>query len=262
MTLILGADSNGWNGPIDFQKGREAGARFWGLRSSINITEDAQFARGVELCDLPRFFWHYLSKWNSWEWQAEFFCELIEDVDWQLRPVVDCESFTPPEFILPFCQYIEERLKVRPIIYTEYDWWSHYVGNEPLYAAYDLWACDPRTGITAPWSDGERQILPWDTWKLWQFSIDGNGRGAEFGAQSDDLCLDHFNGDIPALDAEIATVNAERYGLPPPDPLEVRVERLEVGAAEMNERLTSELAELRGDLGRALDAAGGILLGE
>jgi hypothetical protein len=36
---------------------------------------------------------------------------------------------------------------------------------------------------------------PYTNWNFWQYSADGNGQGAKYGAQSSAIDLDRFNGD-------------------------------------------------------------------
>src|SRR5436309_764354 len=64
----------------------------------------------------------------------------------------------------------------------------------------DLWVAnwnqtsygDPVTGTGSP------HTSPWSTWKFWQYDSP-NGLGAQYGAESADIDLDVFNGDVTAL---------------------------------------------------------------
>jgi GH25 family lysozyme M1 (1,4-beta-N-acetylmuramidase) len=69
-------------------------------------------------------------------------------------------------------------------------------------------------GNILPWPDSPR-IKPrdYDDWDFWQWSADGNGRGAEFGASSRSIDLNYFNGDQVAFDEYIG--KSPIYTFPP-----------------------------------------------
>jgi lysozyme len=244
--MILGIDVSRWQGEVDWPAVVQAGAEFAYIRSSILHAEDEQFQRNADLCNLPRGFYHFLSEYGSPESQADIFCDLIENLRWELRPVVDCENHTDPNHIIPFMNLVEQRMGVAPMIYTGAWWWNPNVGNQPIYAAYDLWI--------ALWNDvgtGNPLLIepcpPWIEWTFWQWSADGNGRGPEFGLQHPDADLDYFHGDVLAFRAYMDHIHTERYG----ETLESRVSALEAG-----------LSDLRNDVALALSVAQDIVLGE
>lgn len=88
----------------------------------------------------------------------------------------------------------------KPAAYTRQSWWDYNILSLPLWGKLDLFAAryiSPT--LSGPWGDGRYRFRDWQTWKFWQFSADGNGRGAEFGAESKDIDLDYYNGDIESL---------------------------------------------------------------
>ena len=69
----------------------------------------------------------------------------------------------------------------------------------------NLWVARYKN-IEGPWSDGYCIPRDFDEWDFWQFSADGNGRGAEFGGKAKSIDLDYFNGDQEAFDDYISTL--------------------------------------------------------
>jgi lysozyme len=57
-------------------------------------------------------------------------------------------------------------------------WMAHYNGQ------------DPQTGAPQTWGND---------WKMWQYSADGNGKGAEYGVQSADVDLNVYNGTVEEM---------------------------------------------------------------
>jgi len=96
-----------------------------------------------------------------------------------------------------------------PAIYTRASWWDVNIPRSDAWRRYPLWVAHYDVAIP-------RIPADWDAWTLWQYSADGNGRGAEFGAQSDSIDLSYY------VDAPV---------VPPPEPapgivLHVSVRRL------------------------------------
>ena len=86
-----------------------------------------------------------------------------------------------------------------------------------------LWAARYKGDLNGPWSDGRYTFRDWDTWDVWQFSANGNLRGAEFGMRSKSVDLDWFNGSLFQF--------ASWAGLKPtPLTVEQRLARLEAQA--------------------------------
>lgn len=143
----------------------------------------------------------YVSTDNPIE-QAEFFIERIQDIQPNdLPPVVDVEqggivggSQTPAQIqqsVLEFLEAIEERLHIKPIIYTNTDFANAYLNN-PELANYPLWIADyeSKKEPILPITWQEKGYALWqksDTYKILNYTNDE----------------DYFNGNLEDLKAFI-----------------------------------------------------------
>jgi lysozyme len=73
-----------------------------------------------------------------------------------------------------------------PIIYTGPAYWQTYILRSSAWKRYPLWIANYKVVKPSIPSD-------WPSWLIWQFSADGNLRGAEFGVQSKSIDLDYWN---------------------------------------------------------------------
>lgn len=221
--MLLGVDVSKWQGEMDWQKCFDAGARFAFIRAgSINNTTgecytDYQFERNAAIAPeyLPVGFYWYFRPNHDPIYQADYFFDLIKDKDQWLPSVEDLESSgglsaarvtnISAEFVLRLNEHSGEL----PLLYSRAYWLNRNTIPDDLMKLLELWIAR-YTSKGKPWGN----ILPWpdspgykprdyDDWKFWQFSADGNGRGAEFGAESNSIDLDYFNGDQAAFDAYI-----------------------------------------------------------
>jgi hypothetical protein len=101
-----------------------------------------------------------------------------------------------------------ERIKLlsskQAVIYTRALWWNENVAADPAWQKHDMWIARYCPSLDLPWGDGDCQPRDWNEWRFWQFSANGNRRGAEFGAQSSSIDLDYFNGEAADLEAYCA----------------------------------------------------------
>jgi len=204
--MIQGVDCSVWQGNHDWEKCEAAGARFAFIRAgSINkdtgvMYSDYKFLRNGELCNIPHsFYWFMRPKFSGRE-QAKYFLDLIAHTDRTMPPVLDLEVSgagydTIKRNALDFCLEVHDQLNIWPIIYTRATWWNYIIGSNTWADDCDLWVARYHSGIEGPWSDNDYyRPCCWQDWKFWQWSADGNNRGAEFGAESDDIDLNRFNG--------------------------------------------------------------------
>lgn len=205
----LGIDVSHWQGTMDFAKAKSAGAEFAFLRAgSINYVTgipytDYQFERNSEEAlkhfDHVGYYWFWRANQDPIV-QADYFCDLIKWKTWDLAPVADIEASNgvDPAILTTkakkFIDRIEANLNVKPIIYTRASFWNIATTKPSWSLAYDLWVAR-YIALTHPWGDGKFIPYPWgpalNGWEYWQFSADGNGRGAEFGADSADIDLNY-----------------------------------------------------------------------
>lgn len=214
--MILGVDVSKWQGELSWYECREAGARFAFIRagsctagSGICYTDD-QFERNAEIGPsyMPVGFYWFLRPYHDVMKQAQYFCDLVKDKNWRLPLVADCEVFDgltaeqATRKVVDFVREIYHRLATWPMIYTRAALWNTSTVRDEVFGFTELWIARYTTKAY-PWGNpGDKAELKprdWDTWRIWQFSADGNGRGGEFGAQSDSIDLNYFNGDETAF---------------------------------------------------------------
>lgn len=158
--------------------------------------------------------------------QADYFSNLIEYKFRNLPPVADIEASNNIDKVLltsrlkKFLDRIEYNLGVKPLIYTRASFWNIATTKPSWALAYDLWCARYKASLTSPWSDGFFKCYPWannlDNWVLWQYSADGNGLGNTYGASSNDIDLNYFNGTEEQL-----RQYAELEPLPTPETVEI-----------------------------------------
>lgn len=206
----LGGDISHHQGLMDWMKFSDAGAEFVFIRAgSINYITgvpytDYQFE--VNATAAPHFvehlgyYWYFRANQDPLL-QADYFCNLIEYKEQNLAPIIDVEATNGVSpYVLTtraksFIDRIEARMSVKPIIYTRASFWNPYTTQPSWALLHELWVARYNGSLTGPWSDGNYIPYPWgpsqDGWEYWQFSADGNGRGEEFGAESDDVDLNY-----------------------------------------------------------------------
>jgi len=209
---VLGVDVSKWQGVMDWQKCYNAGAKYAFIRAGSidNLTGvpyyDYQYP--LNAMDAPKylpvgFYWYFRPNHDPLV-QADYFCDLIEDDSWLLPPVIDVEDAggkTPGQVadaVIAFLVRVFERLGFLPIIYTRASFWNPSVAIRDNWSLYDLWIARYTT-LPEPWGNvGDGTWLKprdWTEWTFWQHSADGNGLGNVYGAESDSIDLDYFNGD-------------------------------------------------------------------
>jgi GH25 family lysozyme M1 (1,4-beta-N-acetylmuramidase) len=181
------------------------------------------------------FYWYFRPNHDP-EKQANYFCDLIENLPWKLPPVMDLETNggLQPAGVTQragsFALRINERLDKLPILYSRAYWLNANTVEDDFMKLLELWIARYTTIKGKPWGN----ILPWpdapgfkprdyDDWRFWQWSADGNNRGDEFGAESDDIDLNYFNGDKAAFEEYIG-VEPPIYTFPPSIGIKVDIE--------------------------------------
>ena len=230
----LGIDVSKWQKFMNWLIASSAGARFAFIRAgSISvggeIYTDYQFERNARIAPdyMPIGFYWYFRPYHDPVKQGNYFCDLIKDKRWKLPPVIDLEvagNLSPLDVTTrtgTFALTINDRLGVLPILYSRAYWLNKNTVTNDLLKLLDLWIAR-YTSKSKPWGNlfDFPGIKPrdYDDWKFWQWSADGNGRGAEFGAESKSIDLDYFNGDQAALDKY--TDNT----VPPPEGNDIYIE--------------------------------------
>jgi lysozyme len=235
----LGIDVSKWNGAMNWQTAEDAGAKFAFIRAgSINKTSgvcytDYRFEENST--EAPGhfpvgFYWYYRPQHDP-EKQADYLSELIGDKDWKLPPVLDLEesgglsAAAVTNSAASFALRVNENLSMLPLLYSRAYWLNDNTVPDDFMKMLKLWIAR-YTSKGKPWGN----ILPWpdspkikprdyDDWLFWQWSADGNGRGAEFGGSSNSMDLNYFNGDQQAFDEFLLYLGAE-----PMKPKRIRVD--------------------------------------
>ena len=140
---VNGTDVSKWQGEIDWQKAKSAGAQFAIIRAGSidniagNCYEDTQFRRNAELAPqaMPTgFYWYFRPNWNALI-QADFFCDLIQDKSWKIYPVIDVEEHASmtktavASAVWSVTNRVYQRTGVRPMIYASAGFWNSHVAR-------------------------------------------------------------------------------------------------------------------------------------
>src|SRR3990170_6057339 len=229
---VLGVDVSHWQAKrgvvpvrhMDWGKCKQTGAQFAFIRAgsitkiSGELYEDFEFQYNSEAAPglMPVGYYWYWRPNFSVTGQANYFCGLIDSKDRRLPPVVDVETtggFGASAIAIRlaiFCENVWDNIGEWPMIYTRGSFWNPTasgpgVGDHVLWASLDLWVAR-YVNLPEPWGNpGDSPVVRprhWNDWLFWQFSADGNGRGAEFGAQSASIDLDYYNGSQDDFDDE------------------------------------------------------------
>ncbi|MEM8875265.1 MAG: glycoside hydrolase family 25 protein [Planctomycetota bacterium] len=137
-----------------------------------------------------------------------------------LRPVLDLEAggdnLTRAELSFwanTFMDEVERQTGAEPLIYMNTNYAVNFIDGS--LADRDLWIANwnqtsygnPVTGNGGP----PTGAIP--DWAFWQYSADGNGMGATFGASSTDLDLNVANGDLAFVESFLIQPIPEPAGL-------------------------------------------------
>ena len=207
--MILGVDVSKWQGLIDWNTCREAGAQYAFIRAgSCNAVsgvcyEDNLFKensgyfedhQGAPALMPVGYYWYFRPQHNPMS-QANYFCDLLDGADYLLPPVIDCENnggLSPSAYadsIKTFLDRVEARTGYKPIIYTSKSKWAE-VEPRSYWPSYDLWVAHYTLNTEPLVPDGL-------TWTFWQYTSQGDavtygGPGPPSG--DDDIDLNWFNG--------------------------------------------------------------------
>jgi lysozyme len=209
--IIIGTDISAWQdkdetyGKVDFDKMAAAGAKFCFMRAYFGLTRDEDFADYwlAAKGKIARGAYFFPLTTGSIVDQVNNFVNLLKSDGGELPPVIDIERFNgtvPNASAIKVCiQVIEQKLAVKPIIYTgRYMWQDEVVGgSDPYFANYDLWIA--AYGYASP-----KIPAPWTDWKFWQYTDKGDG--LKFGVESLNIDMDYFNGDQNQFDSYINMV--------------------------------------------------------
>lgn len=221
MNYALGCDTSRYQGDVDFNKMKSAGADFVIVKCSQANYKDTQFDRSWGLsrdAGLLRGLYHFM----VWELpaadQADIFTSYLVKDPGNFRPVIDFEWWkeTPPNAIDILYQFSERMISngFPPMIYSSAGFFNPTGdGGNPYWAQFPLWVASYGVNDgnlpTKPWMpdmDRDGNPEPWKDWEFWQYTSKGNGE--LFGAQNNivatckQIDMNVFNGDRNALFAK------------------------------------------------------------
>jgi len=212
---VLGADVSKWQDNnetppmMDMQQAKDNGLEFIFIKATQGYAKDPDFYENwanAKKAGIPRGAYHFADAYNgSAHDQAKNFWNTIAFDEGELPLVLDFEARDNIglSFIKYFLEYIKERSKYTPILYTGISVWNDLVGS--AYAdwvlEYPLWISHPDLTIDCPVRSIPELGVPSlpNVWKnnnvpalFWQFTYAGDG--LYFGAESKSFDLNVFNG--------------------------------------------------------------------
>ena len=198
---IDGIDVSHNNGKPDWGKVAAAAKVFAYAKATEGFTfKDSEFAKNwaaIKHAGMKRGAYHFFHPHTLPENQADHFCTVVGSLEpGDLPPAVDLE-WTKPDpdewpkvpaadrvgLVLRFLKRVEERLGMRPIIYSSKEWVHEFIPDATALAAYGLWVAD--------FKSKDKPLIPpaWKQWVFWQHTDKGSVAGIKGGVD-----LDRFNG--------------------------------------------------------------------
>lgn len=250
-------DLSKWNQGFDLANiAAEDGAVVDGviLRSGYGLKPDRLFAAFVQAAQpLPvRGAYHYYSSGSPWEAQAQFFLRQVEGKGLHFY-VLDFETAYNSKsagFALgaqKWLEYVAARTGKKVLLYTNPSTYSEWLSTHGDWmAAWPLWIAQypyPNWNEYLDRIRTQTTIQPWlpkgrRDWSLWQYSADGNSKGAHFGVKSRHVDLNVFNGSVDELhkwagvDQELDSETPSSYPVTPVlDDMQAVIDRQRIGAS-------------------------------
>jgi lysozyme len=219
--MITGYDVSYWQGIIDFNKMKSAGANFVYIKATQNNFKDAKFLNNKELVkdiDLPFGFYHFYDLRSGSldaKGQALYFCEQIKNTKFTLPPVMDFESpglanypdlpvgDSARNIVMTFFDIVYQNLGVYPMLYTNLS------GLNALYPIPN-WLKSKYLWI-AYYNDIEPSMSKYGwNYKFWQYGL-GKSNGGKYGVSSKDIDSNLFKGTkeelLSLMEVNITTEN-------------------------------------------------------
>jgi lysozyme len=199
---VEGIDVSHYSGTIDWQKVRDAGYDFAYVKATEGIdAPDPSFAghwQELLRVGLSRGAYHFYVTEDDPEAQARFFLSVVDLGPDDLPPVVDIEELgheTPPglaDRLRTFLEIVERETGVKPIIYTEPNFWNANLGAG--FADYPLWLAE--YGVSDPHAPHD-----WEAWTMWQWegqaTLDGVEKDVDISRLHPEVALHQLR--IPAV---------------------------------------------------------------
>lgn len=228
---VLGADWSKWNDNnstpemVNFEQALAEGIKYSLIKSSQKNWMDEDILmnwKNAKSAGMPRGAYHFMTFDYDPRKQAEFMWGLLEKDPGELPPVCDFEYWlvNPPSNAADMLWNFVERMRVLsgiyPTIYTGAFFWHSYGSQAYSWTNFNLWIA----GYTSEdyINQKVKDLTPWDTWKIWQFS--DNGDGIKYGGESYKLDLNWAKKDFISqfINLDGNTPIPEPEPTPDPDP--------------------------------------------
>lgn len=239
MGQITGIDVSQYQGVMNWETAKAAGAQFAFIRACFGSSKDAQFDRNwaeSKRVGIPRGAYGWVINGVNQQINAQRFRNYVGDDIGELDPVCDFERYRIklpdgtyiykyPTFgeLRTFVEQVELLFKRIPFIYSSTGYWRSLPNSttQTWAVRYPYWH--------AQYTSAANPVIPapFPKWTFWQWSADGNGKGKEYGAQSSAIDLNRFNGDIVDFHKLLGVEVIEPEPDPPvPPPTDDYIERL------------------------------------
>lgn len=174
---LKGVDVSSYQKDVDFNKLKEQHIDFVYVKATEGSTHvDESFSKKwkeVKDAGIPSGAYHYYSYYQSGVAQAESFIKTVGDLNGRLIPAIDMELtvdevYNPPEKdavvrgLKAFIAVIEEKYKVKPIIYARKDYYEKYLKDD--FADYPKWVTNYYLPAFMDYGEG---------WTIWQYDDKG-----------------------------------------------------------------------------------------
>ena len=204
-------DVSRWQGDINVSKMLKSGTKALYIKAGGTdknngasytdgrFRENAQKFSEIVPCGYYYFFYPHFDGAK----QANYFCNLLKSVKWNLPPAIDIES-NPQNVgwghfqhqIKKFLDTVQSQLNQKCVIYTRAMFWNANVGKPAWASDYKLWLARYGEDLQHPWNNNPNSNLrprPWTDYWLWQYSADKNGLGKEFGVDTFGIDINRVN---------------------------------------------------------------------
>lgn len=226
---ITGVDISRYQGEVNFDL-LKTKAQFVFIRAASAKNQDAYLVRNVQEAQrvgIPYglYFVPIPVSQTAFKVQSEYHASLLAEYGGQLLPVLDLETDGGmnkndlgnwmEKYVKWFMDFTKIEQLEKIITYTRATWFDIEMPLTNTFWRTLLWVAHYNLVISAPkipaeWANHKK------TWLLWQYSADGNDKGHEYGAQSDDIDINRFNGDAARFEQVFGCKPGELAGQPPP----------------------------------------------
>lgn len=236
---VQGIDISKWNGSMSFSITKtkcQYGIMRLGYGTQWKDANADVFYRDAMAADFPMGVYWYLNIGQDANLTAQSFASEIITHRPQLDIVLDVESTAlNPTDTLNWLIAVDSKLTAltgkKATIYSSAGFWEK-VAPSSYWAGRQFWV--------ANWTTRDTPYMPsgWTSWTHWQWSADGNKKGAEYGSTNGDpdMDLDRFNGTVLQFNAKYGTHITQIGGTPTPVPPGTVPEKVLVNTGEANFR--------------------------